>query len=715
MGVHFKNTNGGGEPFIQTDGKINPLSTYLKQGIPYELASMLAEPERELFRSSDSSGVAGFSHFPHLPNSQYAIGDIVSDWWGLGVKNWNAIQHGNKVYNTGAVTYTSDSYTGTGDGAGNVDITVTDNFANDLVVGMVLLINDATPWVATGIDGGGNGKFAVVQSITDSNNFRVKINGVVSAATAGTSAVGVLSTSYQNPEFFESTLEYDGTDPDYKYGMQKELWIKAPSTMDDWGQKGSYYDGQGLETSGGDSNIVGSAWYRNAQQAIAGNTKFGETIFNNVYGGQGFVLQSLIKNETGNTWAGTTGNTPEAKITSSTNHGIDGGSSPELYLSTRSNVAGNGHGGGFNMNDLQMRPSGFLSGFTRKHANTGGNTSFVAGQYDEVGSGSVPSARFNYTHNNGTSGGANAEWESFLQMNRGGTRNVDLSYRNNLTENGGGRWNDKQMYMDDTSWKFNLWGNGHNSTEFILDSSTDTNRTATGILSPEQTNLITTGSSSRLGELRVNAQGDVSLKRNGIGGKTRYIIMNESLLTWHYNIDTVFGNKFASMNINDTGVYLNRDNVGSGLATTYGFQITDSGVGFVAGTGATLKPAFYTTAIAAGSFTNDAEIPNKGYVDIKVDIKAGVITTKSANYTAVAGDSVIMTTGATDKTTNLPASPVVNDMVELYKEDSGVGNAILNGNGKNVQLLGSVAATQTITAQGESFTAYYTGVKWIIK
>jgi hypothetical protein len=89
--------------------------------------------------------------------------------------------------------------------------------------------------------------------------------------------------------------------------------------------------------------------------------------------------------------------------------------------------------------------------------------------------------------------------------------------------------------------------------------------------------------------------------------------------------------------------------------------------------------------------------------------------TKIANYTAVNGDFVIMTTGVSNKTVFLPLTPANDEIVEVYKEDSGAGNLILDGNGETIQLLGSVAATQTITAQGESFTAQYIGTKWVIK
>jgi len=89
--------------------------------------------------------------------------------------------------------------------------------------------------------------------------------------------------------------------------------------------------------------------------------------------------------------------------------------------------------------------------------------------------------------------------------------------------------------------------------------------------------------------------------------------------------------------------------------------------------------------------------------------------TKIANYTAVNGDFVIMTTGVANKTVFLPLTPANDEIVEVYKEDSAAGNLILDGNGETIQLLGSVAATQTITAQGESFTAQYIGTKWVIK
>lgn len=108
--------------------------------------------------------------------------------------------------------------------------------------------------------------------------------------------------------------------------------------------------------------------------------------------------------------------------------------------------------------------------------------------------------------------------------------------------------------------------------------------------------------------------------------------------------------------------------------------------------------------------------PNKSYTPADVNDITSFIA-KIANYTSKAGDLVIMTTGGSDQTVNLPASPLANDIVEAYKEDSGAGDLILHGNGNDVQLLGSIAVFQTITTQGGSLTARFIidpSPKWVI-
>jgi hypothetical protein len=74
----------------------------------------------------------------------------------------------------------------------------------------------------------------------------------------------------------------------------------------------------------------------------------------------------------------------------------------------------------------------------------------------------------------------------------------------------------------------------------------------------------------------------------------------------------------------------------------------------------------------------------------------GLVTTaQSINYNAVANDLVLMTTGASDKTVTLNASPTKDDIVGVSKADSGTGNVITDGNGNNI----NGSATTTIKKQ----------------
>ena len=88
-----------------------------------------------------------------------------------------------------------------------------------------------------------------------------------------------------------------------------------------------------------------------------------------------------------------------------------------------------------------------------------------------------------------------------------------------------------------------------------------------------------------------------------------------------------------------------------------------------------------------------------------------VITEKVANYTAVAFDMVLMTTGTTDKTVTLPASPTKDDIIVVTKMDSDIGHLIVDGNGKNI----NGSATITIAYQYTSRTLQYTGTEWTKK
>jgi hypothetical protein len=70
-----------------------------------------------------------------------------------------------------------------------------------------------------------------------------------------------------------------------------------------------------------------------------------------------------------------------------------------------------------------------------------------------------------------------------------------------------------------------------------------------------------------------------------------------------------------------------------------------------------------------------------------------------------------MTAGASDKTVTLPITPNANDFIEVCKADSGAGNVIIDGNGKNI----NGANTKTITVQYTAISLQYNGTEWRIK
>ena len=88
----------------------------------------------------------------------------------------------------------------------------------------------------------------------------------------------------------------------------------------------------------------------------------------------------------------------------------------------------------------------------------------------------------------------------------------------------------------------------------------------------------------------------------------------------------------------------------------------------------------------------------------------GLVTTaQSTNYNAVANDLVLMTTGASDKTVTLNASPTKDDIVGVSKADSGAGNVITDGNGNNI----NGSTTTTIKKQYTTVIYQYDGSEWV--
>lgn len=88
-----------------------------------------------------------------------------------------------------------------------------------------------------------------------------------------------------------------------------------------------------------------------------------------------------------------------------------------------------------------------------------------------------------------------------------------------------------------------------------------------------------------------------------------------------------------------------------------------------------------------------------------------LFTIQSTNYNAVNGDYVDMTTGATNKTVTFPAGPILDDIIDVAKADSGAGNVIADGNGNNINGFSTV----TLNAQYQSLTFQFNGTEWRIK
>ena len=78
---------------------------------------------------------------------------------------------------------------------------------------------------------------------------------------------------------------------------------------------------------------------------------------------------------------------------------------------------------------------------------------------------------------------------------------------------------------------------------------------------------------------------------------------------------------------------------------------------------------------------------------------------------AITSKIYAITTGATNKTVTLPASPTKDDELGVSKVDNGIGFVIIDGNGNTVK----DSPTQTISRQYTSITLHYNGSgNWII-
>ncbi len=112
----------------------------------------------------------------------------------------------------------------------------------------------------------------------------------------------------------------------------------------------------------------------------------------------------------------------------------------------------------------------------------------------------------------------------------------------------------------------------------------------------------------------------------------------------------------------------------------------------------------------AGSIVDELTVAE---VKTMLGVTASVATAKVANYTAVAGDFILMTAGGTDKTVTLPvAASNTNAVIEIKLVDSGVGNCIIDGD--TAETIDG-ATTITLTSQYESVSLHCDGTTWWIK
>jgi hypothetical protein len=95
------------------------------------------------------------------------------------------------------------------------------------------------------------------------------------------------------------------------------------------------------------------------------------------------------------------------------------------------------------------------------------------------------------------------------------------------------------------------------------------------------------------------------------------------------------------------------------------------------------------------------------------NLRLSKTTHKSANYTAVVGDFILMTTGATDKTITLPlAASNLDGIINIKKIDNGAGHVIIDGNGAETI---DGESTQVMISQWTNITIQSDGTSWFIK
>ena len=130
-----------------------------------------------------------------------------------------------------------------------------------------------------------------------------------------------------------------------------------------------------------------------------------------------------------------------------------------------------------------------------------------------------------------------------------------------------------------------------------------------------------------------------------------------------------------------------------------------------------------------GGITNDPTIFQSGSItrlvgtaksatELQVDIDTTFLHTQSplatrttiqtADYNAVTGDFIDMTTGVVDRVITLSATPTVDDNIIVRKADAGIGKITINGNGKLINGL----ATDEMLNQYTAVSYIYNGTEW---
>jgi hypothetical protein len=136
----------------------------------------------------------------------------------------------------------------------------------------------------------------------------------------------------------------------------------------------------------------------------------------------------------------------------------------------------------------------------------------------------------------------------------------------------------------------------------------------------------------------------------------------------------------------------------------------------VTGTGSTVvlsvSPALTGTPTAptAAAGTNTTQLATTAFVTTAVLNGApSNVVTKSANYTAVAGDIVLCTAGGGGFTVTLPAA-TINSQVIVKKIDGGAGTITISPAAGTIDGAGS----QSITTRYQSYTLVADGTNWNI-